>query len=397
MSEIVKETDNQNNDSKLPEINDKMLMIWLAVYYKRLFPHNQFCRWLSYNKALQFVNREFSFSLENDIVIRYQSFENEAEFKQELCKTVPLKIDIGAVMNVRPKDRAINKMVPIEKELVFDIDMTDYDEIRTCCSGADICSKCWKFMGIACNVIDTALREDFNFQHILWVFSGRRGIHGWVCDQEARILDGKGRTAISEYLTVLVSGGSGTTVAINDKMHHSVKRALGIVEPLFEEICLVDQNIFGSAKGVDRLLATIPEEEVRKDLANILSKFEGDSKQIWAEFVRFVSTVKTGSASRRLKFVKEEVILAHTYPRLDINVSKGFNHLLKAPFCVHPKTGKICVPFSPNLAQKFDPSDVPTISAVLTEVNEFDLKMIDVENPTDKSRIKVSNESLIAL
>ena len=66
----------------------------------------------------------------------------------------------------------------------------------------------------------------------------------------------------------------------------------------------------------------------------------------------------------------EDIILQYTYPRLDAEVSKHRNHLLKAPFCVHPKTGRVCVPVDPDAIDDFDPAHVPTVSQLLHELDQ---------------------------
>ena len=67
----------------------------------------------------------------------------------------------------------------------------------------------------------------------------------------------------------------------------------------------------------------------------------------------------------------EDIVLQYTYPRIDAEVSKHRNHLLKAPFCVHPKTGRVCVPVDPATVDKFDPAEVPTVRQLLEELDSM--------------------------
>ncbi|KAK0133358.1 DNA primase small subunit [Merluccius polli] len=330
----------------------------LPLYYRRLFPFSQYYRWLNYGGVQKnyFQHREFSFTLKDDIYVRYQSFSTQGELEKEMQKMNPYKIDIGAVYSHRPNQHNTVKsgtFQALEKELVFDIDMTDYDDVRSCCSAADICHKCWTLMTIAIHILDRALREDFGFHHLLWVYSGRRGVHCWVCDEAARKLSVAARSAVAEYLS-LVKGGDETVrkVVLSDPIHPFIGESLAVVKRYFPQYALHSQDVLGNKVSVDKVLA--------------LS--EKNPEKRWSRLETHAFNKQKGNVKKGQYFEKE-IMLQYCYPRLDVNVSKGVNHLLKSPFSVHPKTGRISVPIDLKQLDKFDPFDVPTISLICEELD----------------------------
>ena len=81
----------------------------------RLFPYEQMFEWLSYGNDPDgknhakvdptfFLRREWSFTLADDIYIRYNCFRDHREMKAAMMKRQPHKIDIGAVFSLPPKD-----------------------------------------------------------------------------------------------------------------------------------------------------------------------------------------------------------------------------------------------------------------------------------------------------
>ncbi|XP_041700891.2 DNA primase small subunit [Coregonus clupeaformis] len=342
----------------------------LPLYYRRLFPFSQYYRWLNYGGVTKnyFQNREFSFTLKDDIYVRYQSFSTQNELEKEMQKMNPYKIDVGAVYSHRPNQHNTVKsgsFQALEKELVFDIDMTDYDDVRSCCSAADICPKCWTLMTIAIRILDRALRDDFGFRHCLWVYSGRRGVHCWVCDEAARKLSVAARSAVSEYLS-LVKGGEETVrkVVLSDPIHPFINESLKVVEHYFPQYAVVGQDILGSKEAADKVLALVP-EDVRKELLQYFQTEKNPEKR-WGRLKTLVQNKRTTAKGH---YFEKEIMLQYCYPRLDVNVSKGVNHLLKSPFSVHPKTGRISVPIDLRELDRFDPFDVPTISLICEELD----------------------------
>lgn len=147
----------------------------LRTYYRELFPLELLYEILEINER-----REISFFTGTGTYMRYLTFDSPNAFREKLEQINPKKIDLGPIYDVKPAK--CSGAMPIMRELVFDIDLTDYP--RDCCKDKTVCKLCYEKIKCAIKILDYSLRNEFGFKQYGFVFSGRRGLHCWVLEMK---------------------------------------------------------------------------------------------------------------------------------------------------------------------------------------------------------------------
>lgn len=161
-------------------------------------------------------------------------------------------------------------------------------------------------------------------------------------------------------------------------------RSLDILKTHFQQDVLETQDPWDTDKRAEKLLQLLPDQALNDSLRRKWDAAPGRaSTSKWADID---AMAKTGASkkldAKALLEAKQDIVLEYTYPRLDIEVSKKLNHLLKSPFVVHPGTGRVCVPINTKNLEDFDPLAVPTVHSLLAEIDSWG---VDAQDEKTKS------------
>lgn len=330
-----------NSTSKLQRVHN---------YYDKLFPYRFVLEFLSHKGAWKLEHREMSLVValanEQTSVIRHRSVTSEAEWRAILAMNDRfVQLDVGACYHVKPsilhelKGKIALAEAVYRRELTFDIDLSEYKDVRYCCGDSKkCCSKCWPLAICAALFMESILRNVFACENLVWFYSGRRGIHCWVYDEKYAALQPDYRLAMLNYIrkekeTIRVGQAIPTHVQI------AITQCLALYKSyVAEQRLLSDKTRFVEfAVGLD-----FPQKFVET-----WTKSSLDTQDAFEGILELEKTAR--------KSLRTEMMLKCIYPRLDEAVTHDTSHLIKMPFSIHPATGLVCMPLTIDEMRKFTP------------------------------------------
>ena len=273
--------------------------------------------------------REFRFTDAGGKWTAARYFNNAVDFRGAVLTAQPGAVHIGPVRD--PSTGARWDVVPFQPSLAFDVDIKDYATFRPCCgSTGAACKTCWPIAAFAQRAV-AAFINTCGLGTALTFFSGSKGVHIWAVgrrDLTTAIAGEAKRRALIELFHLPTA----TAAVTSDDGDVQMNTAASYEIPSQQALC-----------GLDFVQAALGDEASRASLTTFICRDMGLDNKFRAHAV---------------EHGRDSAIVRVLWPKLDDDVTASPAHMIKAPFCVHPRTARVCVwletPDVNPYAQKID-------------------------------------------
>lgn len=337
--------------------------------------HREFAFWFQTADGSSAVSRRLSFST-------WEKLRDSASLK------VPSRIEIGAVYRTDAscKDSPYCNL-PYLTELRFDFDMTEKRPFLYCCgSTKTICERCWIFIRCALKCTAEVLRVSFGIEHTQIVFSGNKGAHLFATGFDVASLSQHARANIINLFSGMLSPRL-FDLACNP----AIEICLPIMKKELVAYYSKAESVAFLASSLSTGLDSGDLDRLKKYLESTVTfitelspvqvpapKYAFKSNRDYPQQVEKDSpwAASYGPMQRAVANHKQDLdhinatlrlrtLLRLMAPQPDQGVTKQPSHLIKAPWCINPTTGKVCVPIGWAKLDEFSPDQVQTLEQVI--------------------------------
>jgi DNA primase catalytic subunit len=308
-------------------------------YLQYYFPLDAICKMYSAGNDSgggEFIYRHLALSWDDTFWHDTQlTITNVEQFRKLLFERVPKQIHFSRYRcSVFNNPRTLKE----QKELVFDVDITDFKRYCPCGTEKRVCSLCWLHIEGAVFVLRYILIHVFGLSeaHFLWVYSGLKGFHCLVNDRVLRQFNEVARANMIQLLDL---------VGQEDRMKTFIQSCdvdfLSQLEIQFYNRAIIQRQILSQSQfqsdclnWIQRHFSSIYQEIL------VFWTFPHHSQEKWDK-LREVEAIHYRNGMKPSHWIAMQCF----YPVID----KGplaLNTNFKVPFSVHKETKKLALPFA---------------------------------------------------
>lgn len=363
----------------------------LTRYYgSEAFPLATVVKLATRNHRVPLENVEFGFVI-NDSYWRNKRFGSGQQLREFLTQMRPQRLELGPVHPCALKTQEPYANLPLQKYLVFDCDIQDVNDkhphayVRRCaCKGAArVCAEgCWFYMRVAIKCLTYVLKQVIGCRTVVPVYSGRRGVHIWVLEEQFISKSEEERAGIVKRIKLMGKpwkyahpefGAYVYDFILKDAFYANFLAGPRIV-------CAPEvPNIITDMVRKTGTLVTLPEQVIE---ALVRVQMEAENTRAWGEFCTLMNAV--------VPDFERQFIYRMMYPRLDEDVTVKHHHLVKFPFVVHPGSRRCSIPI-PDV-DTWTPDMAPRLSELMAYAAQFEDMAAVMEEQANKRRNRKKQE-----